>query len=150
LLNSFIYDHFGETDRLLSFIAARIDLKRRQITWSGAGHPSPLLIRCEGATVELLPSQNLIIGVQEECLADEPEHTLSLNPGDRLVFHTDGFIETVDANEKQLDLNGLIDFATGAMSVDLFDMADQILDQVTMYQHGPTTDDRTLIVAEIK
>ncbi|MBW8040314.1 MAG: SpoIIE family protein phosphatase [Planctomycetes bacterium] len=145
LLNSFIYDNFAETGMFLTFIASRIDLERRQITWSGAGHPSPLLIRSDGTTVERLPSQNLLIGVQEECLADEPEHTLSLNPGDRLVFHTDGLTETTDSTGKQLGIDGL---ATVAMCVELFDMADQILDPVAKY--GPTTDDRTLIVAEIK
>ncbi len=148
LLNSFVYNHFAETGMFLSFIASRIDLERCQITWSGAGHPSPLLIRSDGTTVERLPSQNLLIGVQEECLADEPEHTLSLNPGDRLVFHTDGLTETADSTRKQLGLDGLASLATVAMCVELFDMADQILNQVTEY--GPTTDDRTLIVAEIK
>ncbi len=148
LLNSFIYDHFTETGMFLTFIASRIDLERRQITWSGAGHPSPLLIRSDGTTVERLPSQNLIIGVQEECLDDKPEHTLSLNPGDRLVFHTDGLTETADSTGKQLGIDGLASLATVAMCVELFDMADQILGQVTEY--GPTTDDRTLIVAEIK
>lgn len=148
LLNSFIYEHFAETDMFLTFLASRIDLERRQITWSGAGHPSPILIRSDGTTREQLPSQNLIIGVQEECLADEPEHTLSLNPGDRLIFHTDGLMETADSTHKQLGIDGLVSLATGAMSVELFDMADHILDQITEY--GPPTDDRTLIVAEFK
>ena len=150
LLNSFIFENFAETGMFLTFIASRIDLERQLITWSGAGHPSPLLIRSDGTIVEPLTSQNTVIGVQEDCLDVQPEHTLSLNAGDRLVFHTDGLIETTDANEKQLGVDGLIDFATVAMSADLFDMADQMLDQVTRYQHGPTADDRTLIVAEIK
>jgi len=148
LLNSFIYEHFAETDMFVTFIASRIDLERRQITWSGAGHPSPLLIRSDGTTVERLPSQNVIIGVQQKCLDDEPEHTLGLNPGDRLVFHTDGLMETADSTREQLGIDGLVRLATVAMCVELFDMADQILDQVAEY--GPTTDDRTLIVAEIK
>ncbi len=148
MLNSFIYDHFAEISMFLTFIASRIDLERRQITWSGAGHPSPLLIRSDGTTVEQLRSQNPLIGVQEECLEDEPEHTLSLNPGDRLVFHTDGLMETSDSTRKQLGIDGLASLATVAMRVELFDMADQILDQVA--QHGPATDDITLIVAEIK
>lgn len=148
LLNSFIYDHFAETDMFLTFMASRIDLERRQITWSGAGHPSPLLIRSDGTTVERLPSQNLIIGLQDDCLEDEPEHTLNLNSGDRLVFHTDGLMETADSTRKQLGIDGLASLATVAMCAELFDMADQILDQVAQY--GPITDDRTLIVAEIK
>jgi serine phosphatase RsbU (regulator of sigma subunit) len=148
MLNSFIHDHFVQTGTCLTFIASRIDLERHEITWSGAGHPSPLLVRSDGTTVERLPSQNLIIGVQEECLHDEPEHTLSLNPGDRLVFHTDGLMETADSTRTQLGIDGLASLASVAMCVGLFDMADQILDQVAEY--GTVDDDRTLIVAEIK
>ncbi len=150
LLNSFIFENFAETGIYLTFVASRIDLEGQLITWSGAGHPSPLLLRSDGTTVEPLTSQNMPIGVQEDCLDVQPEHTLSLNAGDRLVFHTDGLMETTDANEKQLGIDGLSDIATVAMSVDLFGMADQMLDQVTRYQDGPTADDRTLIVAEIK
>ena len=149
-LNSFILDYFGETDMFLTFIASRIDLARRQITWSGAGHPSPLLIRSDGTTVESLPSQNSVIGVQEDCLDVDPEHTVSFDSGDRLVFYTDGLMETTNAGDKQLGVDGLAELATVAMCVDLFDMADQILEQAARYQGGPRTDDTTLIVAEIK
>ncbi len=149
-LNTFIRECFGETGLYLSFIAARIDLQRRQITWSGAGHPSPLLIRREGLAVERLGSQNTMIGVLEEGLDEDPQHTFPLEPGDRLVFYTDGVTETADANGRQLGIAGLADIATVAMSVDLFDMADRMLDLVAHHQHGPTMDDKTLIVAEVK
>ena len=40
-LNAFICENFAETGLFLTFFAARIDLNKREITWSGAGHPSP-------------------------------------------------------------------------------------------------------------
>ena len=148
-LNTFILDHFSQTNLYLSFIAARIDLLRHQITWSGAGHPSPLLIRRDGTTVEALRSQNLLIGVLEECLAEQSEHTATVESGDRLLFYTDGLTEPEDAAGRQLGEAGLADIATVAMCVDLFDMADHILDHVAHYRHGPM-DDKTLIVVEVK
>ena len=36
------------------------------------------------------------------------------------------------------------------MTVDLFEMADYVLERVARHNHGPTSDDQTLIVAEIK
>ena len=75
---------------------------------------------------------------------------MSFDSGDRLVFYTDGLMETTDAGDKQLGVDGLAELATVAMCVDLFDMADQILKQAARYQGGPRTDDTTLSVAELK
>jgi sigma-B regulation protein RsbU (phosphoserine phosphatase) len=149
-LNRFIHENFYEANLYLSLVVAQIHLSRRRITWSGAGHPSPLLIRRHGANVQPLASQNPLIGVLKEFLADEPEHTADLGPGDRLVFYTDGLTEAVDAAGGQLGTEGLARIAAEAMTVGLFEMADYILDRVNRHSHGPTTDDRTLIVAEIK
>lgn len=149
-LNRFICEHFSEANLYLSFLAAEIDLSRRRITFSGAGHPSPLLIRSNGATVETLASQNPLIGVVKEILTDEPEHTVELEPGDRLVFYTDGLTETVDAAGHQLGTAGLAQIVSGGMTVELFEMADYVLDRVARYSHGPPNDDKTLIVSEIK
>jgi len=149
-LNRFILSFFGETNLYLTFIAAQIDLVRRRVTWSGAGHPSSLLIRRDGRTVEPLESQNLVIGIMEDCLAKEPQHSLDLEPGDRLLFYSDGLTETAGADGRLLGTDGLSRIAIEAMSLDLFDTADHVLDQVARYQHGPTTDDTTLIVAEIR
>jgi len=149
-LNRFILSFFGETNLYLTFIAAQIDLVRRRVTWSGAGHPSSLLIRRNGRTVEPLESQNLVIGIMEDCLAKEPQHSLDLEPGDRLLFYSDGLTETAGADGRLLGTDGLSRIAIEAMSLDLFDTADHVLDQVARYQHGPTTDDTTLIVAEIR
>ncbi len=149
-LNRFCRDHFVDTDLFLTFVAARIDLRRPRITFSGAGHPCPLLLRREGLTVERLKSQNLMIGVMDDCLSDEPENSTPLDSGDRLVFYTDGLTETADAERRYLGEDGLERIAVESMSVDLFDAADYILDRVSRHQHGRATDDKTLIVAEIK
>ncbi len=149
-LNRFIYEDFYEANLYLSLVAASIDLSRRRLTFSGAGHPSQLLVRGKGATVEPLVSQNPLVGVLKEILADEPEHTLALEPGDRLVFYTDGITETADAAGRLLGTEGLASIVAGGMTVGLFEMADYILERVARHNHGPITDDRTLIVAEIR
>jgi hypothetical protein len=66
------------------------------------------------------------------------------------LFSTDGLAETVDADGRLLGIDGPARIATDAMSLDLFDTADHVLVEVARYQHGPTTDDSTLIVAEIQ
>ncbi|MEE8451825.1 MAG: PP2C family protein-serine/threonine phosphatase [Thermoguttaceae bacterium] len=149
-LNTFICDHFDETHLYLSFVAARLDLSTLRLTWCGAGHPSPLLIRRNRPAVEPLTSQNTLIGVRKDLLEDPIQQTVELDPGDRLVFYTDGVTETDVSDGRQLGINGLAEMAADAMSVDLFAMADHILERIEADQQGPTLDDKTLIVAEVK
>lgn len=150
MLNDFIYEYFRKAYIYLSFIAARIDLKNRSVTWSGAGHPAPLLVRHADTSVETLSSQNMLIGVKKDCLSDEPEHTRSLCEGDRLLFYTDGLTDAIDEQGQQLGHEGLARIASRAASVDLFDLADHILDRISRNREDPYADDKTLIVAEIR
>ncbi len=149
-LNRFVCEHFGEAGLFLTFLAARIDFAAGEITWSGAGHPSAILVRADWTTVERLASQNLIIGVRPQGLATEPEHRMRVEAGDRILFYTDGMTEIFDSTGSELGEDGLATLAANAMSDDLFGMTDRILEQIITFQHGPTVDDRTLIACGIK
>ncbi len=149
-LNDFILEYFRETQLLLSFIAAQIDLNKGTITYSGARHPAILHLRPGKGLVEPLSSQNMVIGVDRECLADQPEDTRSLASGDRLVFYTDGITETTNSRRCKLGEEGLARIASYALSVDLFNMADKVFDQVSKFRFGPPRDDMTLIALEMR
>jgi serine phosphatase RsbU (regulator of sigma subunit) len=58
-LNRFVCGNFVEAGLFLTFLAVRIDMATREVTWSGAGHPSAILIHTDG-TVLRLASQNLM------------------------------------------------------------------------------------------
>jgi serine phosphatase RsbU (regulator of sigma subunit) len=148
-LNRFVCENFVEAGLFLTFLVVRIDLANREITWSGAGHPSPILFRTDGTTARLA-SQNLMLGVQPQCLAPEPEHRDHLEPGDRVLIYTDGVTELFDSTGSELGEGGLAALAVNATSDDLFGMTERILDQIVAFQHGPATDDRTLILVGIK
>ena len=89
-LNAFVLDLFGDAELQLSFFAAQLDLRGHSITYSGAGHPGPLLIHQGSGLIETLESQNLLMGVAEHCLSDRPEQSSPWSPGDRLLLFTDG------------------------------------------------------------
>ena len=129
--------------------SARIDLTRREITYSGAGHPSPLLLRRRTHEVEPLVSQSPLIGVMRNALDAEPEHTVDVEPGDRLIFYTDGITETENGQHRQLGVVGLSRFGLETLDRDLFETLDAILSQINAYESGPATDDKTILVAEI-
>ena len=149
-LNAFIMNNFADTGLFLSFIAVRIDLSSRTLTYSGSGHPAALLLRGNGEQPVILASQNPLIGVFENCLSDQPEQTVKLEKSDRLLLYTDGLIENAKNPVSSAEIDFLADIAAGAMSVNLFKMADVILEQMTQFHRGPAIDDTTLIVAELK
>ncbi len=149
-LNDFMIENFGGAELMLTFFAARFDFQQETLTYSGAGHPGPLLIRGGSGDIEVLSSQNLVIGVHDECLSDRPADTCPINPADRLIFYTDGLTETMDANDKQLGIDGVIRLATNTCAGDIFDMADCFLEGLAAFGNGPPQDDITIIVAELK
>ncbi len=149
-LNAFIVEHFRDAQLFLSFFAAKFDLTRGVLTYSGAGHPGPLLIHEGSAPTEVLESQNLLVGAAEQCLSDEPEGMQQLKPQDRVLFFTDGLTETMDPSGQMLGTEGLARMATITCDGGLFDMADCILERLAAFRSGPPQDDMTLIIAELK
>jgi len=148
-LNEFIYEHFADMEIFLTFMAARIDLRNRTLTYSGAGHPAALHLRAPGI-LKAIVSQNIPIGVQADCLSDEPEDTRKLEAGDRLLFCTSVLHKSTDSDGKTLGERRFAQFAANALSTDTFFMADRILADVAEFRCGPPTDDMTLIIAELK
>jgi serine phosphatase RsbU (regulator of sigma subunit) len=149
-LERFVDENFSRAGLFLSFVAARIDLERMELTWSGAGHPSPLLIRPEEHEIQYLTSQNPVIGIGLPASDKLHQDTIALNSGDRLFFFTDGLFEVHNVEERQLGITGFAEFAKSSMSCDLFEVADNVLRKVHEYQFGPNTDDQTLVVAEMR
>ncbi len=148
-LQRFMVEHFQRAELFLTFFAARIDFDRREITWSGAGHPGPLLLS-QGGAPQQFNSQNMPLGLD---LPDAPamrQDTAPVRPGDRLFFFTDGLYEVADARGGQLGMDGFRKRAQSTMDDDLFDVADRVFREIRQYQHGQDTDDQTLVVAEIR
>jgi sigma-B regulation protein RsbU (phosphoserine phosphatase) len=149
-LQRFMLEYFQQTELFLTFVAARIDLERLEVTWAGAGHPSPLLVRAGHGELQHLCSQNPLLGLDLPALNEVRQDTVALQRGDRLFFFTDGLFEVVNTADYQLRLDGLAKIAQATSRFDLFQVADHVIRTVEEYQHGPSTDDQTLVVAEIR
>jgi phosphoserine phosphatase RsbU/P len=84
-------------DTLVTVLVATIDSRfartARQVVlcWSNAGHPAPVLVRADGTTELLERTPNRLLGVGAG--SERIEHRLPLDPGDTIVFYTDGLVE---------------------------------------------------------
>lgn len=73
-----------------------------------------------------------------------------MTAGGRLLFFADGVRTTANPENVPFGQNGLVSIAANALSVDLFDMLDVVLDDVGRYCAGRPQTDLTLVVAEVK
>ena len=74
-----------------------------RVGFASGGHPLPLLLRADG-TVEAVGEPGTLLGVVPD--PNFEDRSLSLGPGDALVFYTDGVIEG-RGGQPPLDEEGL-------------------------------------------
>lgn len=125
----------------------RLDTATGEVTWVNAGHPDPLLVR--GATVvaeaHAEPCLPLGLGID---ITETGQ--MRLEPGDRLLFYSDGVIEARPAGGAQYGLARLRERIERHLSDQIIpaEMIRRIVKEVVAHRGGPLVDDASLIVIE--
>ncbi|MEO1107320.1 MAG: SpoIIE family protein phosphatase [Pseudomonadota bacterium] len=109
-------------EEYFTMVYAIVDLRSGHMKMVQAGHPHPLLLRQDGST-EYLGDGGLPIGLIPDASFQQVETTL--NPGDRLLLHSDGFTECHLAEGGLLEEEGLremaLDCASGQGGLEFLD-----------------------------
>ncbi len=100
-------------EEYFTMVYAIVDLRSGHMKMVQAGHPHPLLLRQDGST-EYLGDGGLPIGLIPGASFQQVETTL--NPGDRLLLHSDGFTECHLAEGGLLEEEGLREMALDCAS----------------------------------
>jgi phosphoserine phosphatase RsbU/P len=132
----------------LSGLYARVDLDSGVVTYANAGHDRPLLIRRDGAKHVELDAPGVILGAFRSIeLAD---CMVQLQPGDTLVFYTDGVTEARDGDGRLFGDERLAEAArSGAVEGDAQGVSRAILDAVADFAgDAAQSDDLTLVVVQ--
>jgi PAS domain S-box-containing protein len=116
---------------------------RAQLTVASAGHPLPLL-RPRGAAPEAFGDHGVLLGVAGE--DDWTEHTVTLAPGDTVLFYTDGVTETPGdaARFGELRLREAMTRAADGPVALLAEIDRSLRD----FQAGATLDDRAMLALQ--
>lgn len=85
-----------KADLFLTAFYAILETESGQLTYTNAGHNPPLLFRPGSVQIQELHAQGIVLGIFGEVELEDLEVTIE--PGDYVVFYTDGVTEAMDAN----------------------------------------------------
>ncbi|WBB70568.1 PP2C family protein-serine/threonine phosphatase [Micromonospora sp. WMMD812] len=133
--------------RFVTAVLAEFDTGSGLLRYVNAGHPPPLLLRRGRAVQALDGGRRLPLG-----LADDRSDVARtrLEPGDRLLLHTDGVTEARDAAGRMFGLARLADLAERyvASGLPTPETLRRLSHAVSGHQDGPLRDDATLLLVE--
>ncbi len=148
-LNRKLLDHYvGVNGTFVTAFYGIYDPKTRRLTYSSAGHNPPRMRRCSDQSVLALDgAQQVPLGVLEE--PGFVSHTEQLQPGDQIVFYTDGITEAASPSGELFGTDRL-DKALATCGAEPAEIVDRVLKHVESHTDGAAPrDDRTLVVARV-
>ncbi|MFZ4803435.1 MAG: PP2C family protein-serine/threonine phosphatase [Synechococcus lacustris] len=125
-LNQLAQEDLAHSNRFVTLFYSEYNPRTRLLRFSNAAHNPPLIWRRQRHTVERLDAPGLLIGLQPE--AHYGCEQVQLEPGDVLLYYTDGVTEASGVNGERFDeerlMRALLVICKGGSS------AQEILDQL--------------------
>ncbi|MFI8952670.1 PP2C family protein-serine/threonine phosphatase [Streptomyces sp. NPDC053750] len=140
-------------DRYATAVLTYLDLITGHLTWTNCGHPAPLLIRgAEVVPAAMESASELPLGLS--AVGPDMTHTvhhIQLEPGDRVLLHTDGVTDARSHAGERFGEGGFAEFIIRAMAAG--EPAPEALRRLmhTLLAHkqiGQLTDDATIVLFE--
>jgi sigma-B regulation protein RsbU (phosphoserine phosphatase) len=145
-VNGFLGERLIE-GRFMTLCVATWHRARRRLRVANAGQEQPFLFhhgRCEKMRLEGFP-----LGIFEDVTYDE--RTYILNPGDVVVFHSDGIGDTQDSAGEFFGHERIATLIAEKQCLSADGIADHILEEVDRFSGGQHPfDDRTLVILKVK
>jgi anti-anti-sigma factor len=132
--------------RYTTAILAELDLATGVLQYLNAGHPPAVLMRDGKVVVTLDALGRTPLGLPDQARVGQE----SLEPGDRLLFYTDGITEARDPDGEFFGLSRLLDLAErhAAAGLSAPETLRRLSHAVLNHQHGRLDDDATLMIVE--
>lgn len=146
-----LLEEYDRPDRFVTAALGRLDVVTGEFTYLLAGHPPPLLLRDGQVVKELSLPPRLPLGVTAPAATSAAvigrEH---LEPGDRVLFYTDGVTEARDGHGRFFGEQRLIDMAERAEQDQLSapETLRRLAAAVMAHQNERLQDDATLLVLD--
>jgi sigma-B regulation protein RsbU (phosphoserine phosphatase) len=151
-LLAFVNRHLSEryTSGIEAFVTAFYGVYNpatRELTYACAGHNPPRWWkRSEGRTRSIDSRSGPPMGIDADSVY--LDLTITLSPGDRIVFYTDGISEAVNPTGEMFGVSRIDAALSEASDLDAATIRDRLLSRLGEFTAGtPALDDQTLVVA---
>ncbi len=142
-------------EAFVTAVVAELDTDTGRLQWISAGHPEPLLLR-DGKLVKTLhvdPAPPLGLGRSADPTGPADPLTIGteqLEPGDRVLFYTDGVTEARSPDGDFFGPERLVDLTSRNLASDLPtpETMRRVVRALLAHQQGHLSDDATLLLLE--
>ena len=152
-----IVSQFGDY-RFVTALLAELDVGTGQLSWVCRGHPAPLLIRGNRTVTEFTRPPELPLGLSvvdavgddDDAIIEATLHTEQLQPGDRVLFYTDGVTEghTTGGTPFGVERLGQFVIEHTTAGTPAPEMMRQLNHEIMDHQAGDLRDDATVVMVE--
>ncbi|MGB3572064.1 MAG: PP2C family protein-serine/threonine phosphatase [Phormidesmis sp.] len=150
-LNWVMHTDLESSNRFVTLFCAQYDPRTQVLCYGNAAHNPPLLWQAATGEVVRLDADGMLLGLDMD--THYQENRVQLQPGDTLIYYTDGFTEAADRSGQRFDEDNLIDSFRWACRN--FSSSDEILTYLFDMLHRfvgtnrEADDDTTLVVMRI-
>ena len=134
---------------MMTFFFGVLDSATQQLRFSSAGHLDPYVYRADGGRLEALSSWGFPLGVRRR----DPfrEHTVSFEPGDRLILYSDGLIEALDDDGNPFGFDRFEQVLRDCGPKSAEEIKKTLLQSIRKFtRNRPPEDDQTLVVVSFE
>jgi serine phosphatase RsbU (regulator of sigma subunit) len=135
------------TGHYVTAFAAIIDLASLEMRYCSAGHPNQLLVKADGKSEELA-TMGFLLGMMADM--DYEEKSVILDPGDTVVFFTDGVIESPDAEGTLFGREGILRSVSERQGSGVGELSDGLFSDLLSWTQGTeASDDITILMTQV-
>lgn len=147
-LNRVMYADLENSHRFVTLFYSEYHPQTRQLTFSNAAHNPPLLWQAATKSIKRLDTLGMIVGLDAHSLYEDGQ--VQLEPGDTIIYYTDGFTDAANQSGDRFDEENLIrDFKFACKHYqDPQEILEYLFAQVHKFigEANQNKDDMTLIV----
>tara|TARA_B100000965_G_scaffold381371_1_gene378755 strand:- start:367 stop:1770 length:1404 start_codon:yes stop_codon:yes gene_type:complete len=151
-LNQLALEDLTQSHRFVTLFYSDFDARSRKLRFANAAHNPPLLWSAQSKTIKRLDAPGLLIGLQPE--AEYGCGEVTLQPGDVLLYYTDGVTEAPGISGERFDENRLITFLDrfareGLGAQQILNRLFERLDGFVGVGHHHLEDDASMVVLKV-
>jgi len=132
--------------RFVTLVLATLDPHTRTVVYTNAGHNQPIHVRRDG-TAARLDRGGPVLGVLAD--AEYEMGRVRLDPGDRLVFFTDGLVEATDGREEFGEAR-VVSFVQAHRTLGAGALVARLIDEVKTFSGDARADDTTVLALAVE